>query len=107
MIDTMTWIGVAATAVNVVCACIYIWAPRRHHHQFDPWTDWIEDNKTLYSQVRGVRYRTCNTCSKVQEQTAGEHHCLDSEKRKPCSHLKSLLYDPLARIDRLEKDLGL
>lgn len=102
------WVSLVLSIINVICACIYIWAPRRHHHEYADWSEWIEDiHRDIYNVVQAIRYRTCEQCSKVEEQIAGTHHCLDNKFNRPCSHLTLLVGNEAQRVARLEKELGL
>jgi len=81
----------------------------RHVHDFSEWSEWIQDVvNTIYGDVRALRYRTCEGCSKVEGQMAGGHKCLDIyNQKRECTHLTHLTGNETQRVRRLERELGL
>ena len=96
------WLGVILTFANVCCALIYMYAPRRHRHDYSAWSQWTISQSATTAE--GLRYRHCRQCQKVERQESGWHHCDRADIRKPCTHLGHLNESEIAR---LEKELGL
>lgn len=100
----LVWVAI----INIVCVVAHIWLMRGHRHRYTDWSDWIEDvHSSAYSLVHAVRYRTCQQCVKVQEQIAGQHHCMDVKRARSCTHLPLLIGNEDWRIKRMEKELGI
>lgn len=96
------WLGVILTFANVCCALIYMYAPRRHHHEWHDWEKWTLSQTPNAAEV--LRYRHCETCDHVQKQSKGWHACIEAQARRRCTHLDHTMG---MNITRLEKELGL
>lgn len=107
----MTWLLLAVAAASLLgnAALLLLLVPRWHRHRWNEWSGWVMDKQTYNSQVEALRYRTCDDCAKVQQQSAGWHRCTVVDYRHGgCPHLSKLLeHGSSQRIARLEKDLGI